>query len=321
MPRGDKVRKIVSELKGFEKEIIPYRRNFNFPIRDPDENLDLLEDDLEFRDWKNGVYKRSPANVYSGRFFEELAVSMKGGRINDDIHTIYEQYKVKPDIFYGEDKWAEVKSCVTSSPQKFEREQLAKFAYWLINNTPKIDFIFFQHCVDGIQRNYEGREDLIDKLRSNVLFSFSVPIQVPMQFFINEEKSKFNQKEYPTDGSGSRGYGDKSILSISSTFLWEMIGSPEETLDKLGFDSKDFNFERYTIKNLKVNRRKITEFPFLHVKNRNGVYESWLHEERSKLEELAQSYVEQEKQRCKEQEQEGEVEGFPWESEDEEELF
>lgn len=288
MVKGKEFRGLISCINGFEKKFDTFRSNFSYPIDFP--NIDFSE---QFKGWNNHNYKRAPANVYSGRFFEELGISIFGGTLNDSIHMFYEDYQIKPDIKFGENKFGEVKSCLIGLQLKLEKEQLAKMALLLIKNgLPSLDFILFQHGLVDIQKDYQEKDKLIKGLKKEVLYCIRVPIQFPMQFFIHPDQcKKYKLKEYPPDKRGNRGYGDKNILSISSKFMPSLLFNPNITLQEIGLNLKDYIFQRYTVSNLKVNKKKISQFPLLVIKSKKKKYEEWFNQERSNLSELADYFV------------------------------
>jgi hypothetical protein len=217
---------------------------------------------------------------------------MCGGKIHDGIHNIYEEYQIKPDISYGKNDWGEVKSCVVGNQQKLERNQLGKFASWMIHDKdPTFKFYFFQHGVYDIKKRFESKEYLLEELRVNSLFCVQTPIQVPMQFFLKEGEMEYRLGEYPSDRSGNRGYNDKSILSISSTFLRNLLSKPIETLEAIALDANDYKIQKRTVKGLNVNHRKVSPFPLLIISNpTKKSYKAWVEKERKSIEKLAEFY-------------------------------
>ncbi len=325
MARGEQTIRLLKSLKGFEDILKPYRKNFSYPTFDSKGNLDFNEISSD-PSWNGFNYKRAPATVYSGRLFENIAVSMFGGKLNDEIHLIGENSAIKPDIKYSDKHFAEVKSCVLGNPLKLEKEQLSKYAYNLISDgMPIFDFYFFVHNAQGIIKNYSDRESLVDQIRKNIVFAVSTPFVIPVQFFNHPSNNPFILNQYPSDGTASRGYGDRDLLSISSKFLKQLFFDTQRTLNKLNLGSKDFEFKEYNVKGHKVNKKIISEFPFLQINMNSLDYIKWFQQEKPHLEELSQIHLENlEKRKSLEKIVEPNQNKFPWETDEgdfEEELF
>jgi hypothetical protein len=293
--RGDNIRTLLSNIALFGEKYSIHRRNFTFPTQEIPKNMDLSEfvqdDSFDYLD--EDLLSKSPATVYSGRFFEEVAISIFGGQSFDGIHNFGQDYLIQPDIQFSDNSYGEVKSCCVGYQPKLEREQLAKFALWLIEDGfPKIDFVFFQHGLGGIQRDYSNRAELVNQLRNNVLYAIYVPLSVPMQFFINQDLHPFKLREYPPEVHTPRGYANKSTLSLSARFLPSLLFNPEQTLEQINLSSEDFEIKKYQVEGLRVNRKNIGSFPLLRISSTDETYRSWFEKEKEKLTELANYFKE-----------------------------
>jgi hypothetical protein len=96
-------------------------------------------------------------------------------------------------------------------------------------------------------------------------------------------------------------------------------------LNKLNLGSKDFEFKEYNVKGLKVNKKIISEFPFLQINMDSSNYIKWFQQEKPHLEELSQFHLENlEKRKSLEKIVDPTQNKFPWETDEEdfeEELF
>lgn len=287
MAYGERVRKRINQMPGFELQLGIVRKNFTFPFTD------------EYVEEHEVVGGRGcGARTFLGRFFEETAVSMIGGRINEKT-TRLDDCSIKPDIDYGNGKWGEAKSCLTGLLQKIEKEQLSKFARWLSKNPDtKLDFFFFQHSARGILANYTDINTLLDSLRKNIVFCIKSPIIVPLQFYINPEVCKrMTVAEYTGPSLGERGYSDRTVLQISRLFLRDFFENPGTTLDSIGLDPQAFTYKRYKVNGLTVNRKRIEPFLFLDISIEDDNYSKWLEKEGDKLREFGNYSLEWESKR------------------------
>lgn len=256
-------------------------RSFSFPV-ESQQQMTLYDEAGFFQGYGDGII------TFSGNFFERLTGARVGGTWHNQGVLSMENGNIQPDISNHKKRvYWEVKQCFAGEKLKLIRNQVERMTLWQLYQgrgvLPKVNFTFFVHKVPGLIKRTRTKSDLLDELRKGILYSVQVPLSLPLQFFLSSKAiNKFNVRNYDYSNSAeTRGFATCHIFAISPHFLDGMILDPSHTLEEMDLDPEDYICNKSKLGNLRVNGKRIHQFPFLEVIHRD--FDKWLNNNQDSL--------------------------------------
>jgi hypothetical protein len=235
-------------------------------------------------------------NVFSGAYFEKITAAIYGGvwHNQNSLELENNNHRFQPDI--SDFKSAihyEVKGSAATQQLKMTREQIEKMALWQLiphnQKYPKMISVFYRHNLRHLITGKKTTEDFIEEMRKEILYSIKTPLSIPLQFFLNPEKTRDflgNLYHYPNGNGNNNGHKGCSYLhiqAISSNFLNELALKPEETLNLIGLNPDEYNINRRKVAGLKINNKNIFVFPMIDINLKD--YNGWIKREEDTIRE------------------------------------
>ena len=265
--RGDD---LLRNLHGFGNQVELVRKNISIP-----------SDQMEFNFSSFGKRPYSTSiTTFSGYCFEKVTAAIFGGYHHKGAIISYDNGEevIQPDVSNHRDRiYYEVKSCQWTSQLKLIRTQIEKNLRWMLHEDSGEDtesnFVFYRHRIMNMQRRNLTKQELLDEMLDNgILYAIKTPISISAQFFLHPgkiDKKRYVLNTYDYSDRIKYGYGSYQILSTSAMFLNDLIKSPEDTIGNLGLDPDDFEVERARVSGIKINKRKLAEFPMMFIKQKD----------------------------------------------------
>jgi hypothetical protein len=292
MERSKKTEVLMKKLwaSNFDESIKLETKQITIPYDTQTELFDEPE-----RDYTKAI------TVYSGTCFENLAGAIFGGFHHGGKSTSMSNGAgtIQPDISdHKNRRYIEVKSRCQNMQPKFLKEQIIKNLSWMLYDfsepRPRSYMALFSHNILGMQKRGLSRAEYLEELvKGGVLYGILMPIIIPAQFFVNPDKTEasgymLNEYNY-TPELEHRGYASCKIVSFSTRLPNDLILEPEQTLEKIGFDLKDFKISRRKVKGLRINNRQVHQFPMLLI---DGKLDKWIAQNKESITKLIGAEIE-----------------------------
>jgi hypothetical protein len=219
--------------------------------------------------------------VLVGSFYEGVNRAFYGGKLNDTkfdlgfVNGMLVKPGIKPDIIDDENdiEW-ETKGSNFDKECKITHDQYEGYRDRQYSKpTRKFLFSLYRYNLPLLEKQERTEEEILKILVQETFYSIILPLRVI---------SKIKENPYVKNVKLARNYIQRegtafeSCLCIRPLTLDRFLTNPHENLELLDFNPDGFEVQRYSSPIIKVNRRKLRQFPI--VKIRDLRHDEWVQE-------------------------------------------